>query len=141
MTNMGSKTTGGMAGLLLLVPCFLSAGCVHYNTSEKRDASFLPYAGAKVGPVSLREFLLARSAVLFEGAQLSVTVSAADSRMVWIKGAVSRIGEAAAIDRRGYFLTAAHCVKKGPFSLLFLDKGRLVAQPARVVWRGDISKK
>ena len=54
---------------------------------------------------------------------------------------VGAIGTAAAIDHRGYFLTAAHCVEKGPFLLLFFDKGQLQAQPARVVWRGDYAKK
>src|ERR1035438_9985451 len=141
MTNMRSKTTGAAAGILLLIFCFLSGGCVRDNTSARRDASFLPYAGTKVGQVSLREFLRARSAVLFEGDQLSVPASGTNSRIVWIKGTIFGIGSAAAIDRRGYFLTAAHCVEKGTFLLLFFDKGQLQAQPARVVWRGDDSKK
>jgi S1-C subfamily serine protease len=138
---MRAKTTGTATGIFLLVFCLFSAGCVRYSTSARRDASFSPYAGAKVGQVSLREFLLARSAVLFEGGQLSVTASGTNSRVVGMKGTVSGFGAAAAIDRRGYFLTAAHCVKQGPFTLLFLDQGRLQAQPARVVWRGDVSKK
>ena len=112
---------------------------MHYTTSTRRDDSFLPYAGAKVGQVSLREFLRARSAVVFEGDQLSVTASGTDHCTV--KGTVFGIGLAAAIDRQGYFLTAAHCVQKGPFLLLFFDKGQLQARPARVVWRGDESKK
>jgi len=135
---MRSKTTGAVAGILLLIFCFLSGGCEHYNTPAIRDASFLPYAGAKVGQVSLREFLRARFAVVFEGDQLRVTVSGTNGT---VKGTISGIGSAAAIDRRGYFLTAAHCVQKGPFLLLFFDKGQLQARPARVVWRGDESKK
>jgi hypothetical protein len=138
---MRSKATGAPAGIFLRIFCFFSAGCVHYSTLARRDASFSPYAGTKVGQVSLREFLLARSAALFEGDQLSVTSSGTNSRILWIKGTVSGIGAAAAIDRRGYFLTAAHCVKNGPISLVFLDKGQMVAQPARVVWCGDVSKK
>ncbi len=141
LRNMRSKTTGAPTGIFLLVFCLFSAGCVRYSTPAKRDASFSPYAGAKVGQVSLREFLLARSAVLFEGGQLSVTVSGTNSRFLWIQGTISAFGAAAAIDRRGYFLTAAHCVKKGPITLVFLDQGQLEAQSARVVWRGDVSKK
>jgi len=137
---MKSRTTGAAAGILLLISCFLSGGCVHYNTSARRDASFLPYAGAKVGQVSLREFLRTRSAVVFEGDQLSFTASGTNSRMGRLTGTVFSIGAAAAIDRRGYFLTAAHCVEKGTFLLLFFDKGQLQAQPVRVVWRGDDSK-
>ncbi|MGO8678994.1 MAG: serine protease [Limisphaerales bacterium] len=140
VTNMRSKTTGAAAEILLLTFCFLSGGCEHYNTPAIRDASFLPYAGAKVGQVSLREFLSARSAVVFEGDQLSVTASGTNHGTV--KGTIFGIGSAAAIDRRGYFLTAAHCVQKGPsFLLLFFDKGKPQARPARVVWRGDVSKK
>jgi S1-C subfamily serine protease len=138
---MSSKTTRAPAGIFLLIFCLFSGGCVHYSTSAGRDASFSPHAGTKVGQVSLREFLLARSAMLFEGGQLSVTASGTNSRKVWIQGTISGFGAAAAIDRRGYFLTAAHCVRKGPLTLVFLDKGQLEAQPARVVWRGDVSKK
>jgi len=138
VANMRSKTTGWAAGILLLIFCFLSGGCEHYNTPAIRDASFLPYADAKVGRVSLREFLRARSAVQFEGDQLYVTISGADYT---VKGKIFGIGAAAAIDRRGYFLTAAHCVEKGTCLLLYLDKGHFEAQTAQVVWRGDESKK
>jgi S1-C subfamily serine protease len=138
---MGSKTTRAAAGILLLIFCWLSAGCVHPNTSARRDASFLPYESAQIGQVSLRQFLFARSAVLLEGDQLSVTASNADARTVWIKGTVSSMGMSAAIDARGYFLTAAHCVQKEPLTLVFLHQGQLESQAARVVWRGDISKK
>lgn len=139
ITGQSGIVIGAAAGILLLILCFLSGGCMHYTTSTRRDDSFLPYAGAKVGQVSLREFLRARSAVVFEGDQLSVTASGTDHCTV--KGTVFGIGLAAAIDRQGYFLTAAHCVQKGPFLLLFFDKGQLQARPARVVWRGDESKK
>jgi S1-C subfamily serine protease len=138
MTSVRSKTTGAAAGILLLVFCFLSGGCMHYNTPARRDDSFLPYAGAKVGQVSLQEFLRARSAVQFEGDQLNVTIHGTDHFTV--KGTIFGVGAATAIDRRGYFLTAAHCVEKGTCLLLFLDKGQFQAQTAQVVWRGDESK-
>jgi hypothetical protein len=96
---MRSKTTGAAAGILLLILCFLSGGCEHYNTPAIRDASFLPYAGAKVGQVSPREFLRARSAVQFEGDQLNVTISGADHFTV--KGTVFGVGAAAAIGSPG----------------------------------------
>jgi S1-C subfamily serine protease len=135
---MRSKATGAVAGILLLVFCFLGGGCEHYNTPAIRDASFSPYADAKVGQVSMREFLRARSAVVFEGDQLSFGTN---SQMFRIKGTIFGIGSAAAIDRRGYFLTAAHCVEKGTFLIVSKDKGQVQARPARVVWRGDESKK
>jgi S1-C subfamily serine protease len=141
MKKMRSKATGPPARIFLLVFCFFSAGCMHYSTPAKRDASFSPYVGTKVGQVSLRDYLLARSALLFEGVQVSVTASGTNTGIHWSKGTLSGIGAAAAIDRRGYFLTAPHGVKKGPITLVYRDKGQMVAQPARVVWCGDDAKK
>jgi S1-C subfamily serine protease len=141
VTNVRPKATGAAAGIFLLIFCFFSAGCVHPNTPARRDASFCPYADTKVGQVSLQEFLLARFAVLFEGVQVSVSGSGTNTGVHWGKGTLSGIGAAAAIDRKGYFLTAAHCVKNGPITLVFRDKGQMVAQAARVVWCGDVSKK
>jgi hypothetical protein len=137
---MRSKAIGAAVGILLLILSFLSGGCARDNISERRDPSFLPYADAKVGQVSLREFLNARTAMAFEGGQLSVTISGADHFSVDGKGG-GGMGLAAAIDRRGYFLTAAHCVEHRTCLLVFKDKGQFQAQTAQVVWRGDESKK
>jgi S1-C subfamily serine protease len=140
VTDVRSKTTDAAAGILLLIFCFFGGGCLHdNNTVARREASFLPYADAKVGEASLREFMRARASMVFEGDQLKVTISGTDHFNV--KGKISGIGSAAAIDRRGYFLTAAHCAGKETCLLLFRDKGQLVAQTAQVVWRGDESKK
>lgn len=138
---MGTKTASRSTGIILLILCFLSAGCVHYSTTANRDASFFPCGGAKVGQVSLRDFLVARSAVLLKADQLSVTHSDTNSRTFSIMGKNSWHGIAAAIDRRGYFLTAAHCLEKGPLWLMFLNEGKMQAQRVRVVWRGEVSKK
>jgi S1-C subfamily serine protease len=55
-------------------------------------------------------------------------------------GRAMGLGSATPIDRRGYLLTAAHCVATGkPHVVLFRD-GKLTAEPARVVWRGDRTK-
>ena len=146
VTNVRSKTTGAAVVILLLTFCFFSGGCLHdNNTPAIRDASFLPYAGAKVGQMSLREFVVRRSALVFEGDQLSFSANprnvGANSPFFRVNGNILGIGSATAIDRRGYFLTAAHCAQKGPFLLVFFDKGQAQARPARVVWRGDESKK
>jgi S1-C subfamily serine protease len=129
------------AGIFLLLLCLLIGGCIHDSTAEKRDASFLPYVRARVGQVTLRDFLLARSAMLFRADEFVVTPSSDDSRSGQSTGGVLSFGTAAAIDRRGYFLTAAHCVAKDPLKLVYLENGQLQARSARVVWRGDVSKK
>jgi S1-C subfamily serine protease len=89
--------------------------------------------------------VLRRSALVFEGDQLSFSTNprnvGTNSPFFRVNGTILGIGSATAIDRRGYFLTAAHCVQKGPFLLVFFDKGQTQARPARVVWRGDESKK
>jgi hypothetical protein len=140
-TNMGAVFLRRSTGIVLLILCLLSAGCVHHSTMASRDASFSPYVDTKVGQVSLREFLLARAAVLLKAEQLSVTHSNTNSRTFSIAGTNSWRGTAAAIDRRGYFLTAAHCVEKDPFCLAFLNEGKMQVQRARLVWRGDAAKK
>ncbi len=87
----------------------------------------------QVGSTDIRHFLLPRFATLFwngSGRPLEVK-----------NGRVSLTGYfgcAAAVDRRGYFLTAAHCVDDEPVYLILTKPG----QPprgwqARVVWRGD----
>jgi S1-C subfamily serine protease len=134
------KRNGLRTDFFPLLLCLLCAGCVHDSTTAQRDNSFLPYAGAKVGDAGLREFLIARSGVLVVGKQLVVADSGAGNRSPSIHGQISGVGTAAAIDRRGYFLTAAHCVKNGPVWLLFPGNGGVEARLVRVVWRGDRSK-
>jgi S1-C subfamily serine protease len=139
VSTMKSRAANAVAGTVLLVLCCLSGGCARYNnTPARRDDSFLPYTDAKVGQVSLRDFLRARSAVVFKGHHLSIGTNAHE---FWVKGTVTGIGSAAAIDRRGYFMTAAHCVEKEPFLLVWFDQCQVQARSARIVWRGDESKK
>jgi len=125
-------------GVLLVILCLFCAGCVHYGTSAERDASFSPYKDAKVGRESLRKYLVDRSAVLLLADRLDTTFFSTNSFRIANTNAWH--GTAAAIDRRGYFLTAAHCVKKGQFWLAFLQDGKLQAEHARIVWRGDVEK-
>jgi hypothetical protein len=51
----------------------------------------------------------------------------------------SSFGSATAVDRRGYFLTAAHCVSAGPVYLFCSPKsdGIVIMVRGRVVWRGE----
>jgi hypothetical protein len=122
--------------VLLVILCLFCAGCVHYSTPTERDASFSPYKDGKVGQESLRKYLIARSAALFMAGELDTTRVSTNS--MWISNSIGWSGTAAAIDQRGYFLTAAHCVKRGQFWLAFLRDGKLQIERARVVWRGDV---
>jgi S1-C subfamily serine protease len=119
---------------------FLTGGCAHDRVAEKREDSFIPYQLAMVGQEDLVTFLNVRSATLFRADYLGVTPSGITFGAVKLTGRAFHLGLATAIDRRGYFLTAAHCVAKGPFKLVLFYEGQKVAVTARVVWRGDVSK-
>ncbi len=114
---------------LHILLCALSAGCnsASFSTTAERNASVAPYANEKVGQLSLRDFLLARSFLAVDNTKATVG-----------------IGSAAAIDRRGYLLTAAHALdsKDTPLQLLSMGSSPAlnhILQP-QVVWRGDVAK-
>ena len=83
--------------------------------------------------------MIARSAALLMAEGLNATLLSTNS--VRVNATNAWHGTAAAIDRRGYFLTAAHCVEKGHFWLAFLQGGKLEVNEARIVWRGEIKEK
>jgi Trypsin-like peptidase domain len=124
---------------LLVVLCASGAGCVHLSSPTERDASFLPYNGVKVGEESLWNYLLVRSGIL-HGAESLETTSTGEHSFRFTSKPPLNSGTAAAIDQRGYFLTAAHCVEEGQFRLAFLRDGKLQVDRPRIVWRGDEKK-
>ena len=124
---------------LLVILCLSCAGCVHHNAPAKRAASFSLYNDAKVGEESLWEYLIARSGILLEGESLDTTSLSTNSFQFSIKNA--GFGTVTAIDKRGYFLTAAHCVEKGQVWLAFVRDGKLQVDRGRIVWRGDKRKR
>jgi hypothetical protein len=126
-------------GLLLVILCLFCAGCVHYSTPAERDASFSHYKDVKVGQESLRKYLVDRSAALLMAEKLDTT--RLSTNFIRINNTSTWRGTAAAIDRRGYFLTAAHCLEKGQFWVAFLRAGKIQVERARIVWRGDVAKK
>jgi hypothetical protein len=142
---MHTMPANKLTGLhLVIILCLFCAGCVHYSTPAERDTSFLPFKDDKVGQESLRKYLIARSAALFTAEELDTTRLSTNS--VRINSTNAWHGTAAAIDRRGYFLTAAHCLKRGQlergqFWVAFAGSGKIQVERARIVWRGDVAKK
>jgi hypothetical protein len=127
-------------GLLLVILC-LSGGCVHHNTRAQRDASFAPYKDAKVGAERLGDYLLVRSAVLFMADRVDILSSGTNFSFSYAWTNLHDSGMATAIDPRGYFLTAAHCVEdKRPCWLLFQGYDKVRVERARIVWRGHRKK-
>src|SRR5437016_584014 len=101
------------AYILLLTataPLFL-AGCLQ-GTIRERTASFSHYTATKIGHETTKDFLTSRTAFLMTGHHLTITQSATNHENFTYHALNGNFdfGSATAIDRRGYFLTAAHCV-------------------------------
>lgn len=57
---------------------------------------------------------------------------------VSMQGETGSIASAVPLTRDGYFLTAAHCVEKGPMTLVIATRDRkMTKMPVRVVWKGN----
>jgi hypothetical protein len=114
-------------------------GCNHLPSSAERAASFAPYLNSEIkdsggSETKLGVFLVSRTAFV---------VATEDGSTRW------RYGTAAAIDRRGYYLTAAHVVENRTVQLRVLrselrrgspNSINYLAEDASVVWRGDWTK-
>ncbi len=106
-----------------------------------REASFVPFKGVSVGDELLSRHVQKRTAFLLSGVDLP-EVTNADETSVSGEGdspGLVYYGSAAAIDRRGYFVTAAHCVEDNPdkLRLTFLNDGAITVRRARVVYMGN----
>jgi S1-C subfamily serine protease len=112
--------------VVLLVWCAgaCTTACAPYAfpSDSERVGSFKGLSAARVGDESLELYLRHRTAVL-------IGESA---------GGEVRISEAAAIDPRGYFLTAAHCLEATELHLFYFDgRHAKVATPRVVAVRKD----
>ena len=126
------------AGLLVVILCLSCAGCVHHNTLAQRNASFSVYEDAKLGPESVRQYLIRRSGILCDAESFDTTSLSTNSFRFNAKKAA--YGTVTAIDQRGYFLTAAHCVENSQIWVAFLRDDKLQMERARIVWRGAEKK-
>jgi S1-C subfamily serine protease len=109
-----------------------------------RRASFAPHARSRVEAEPLPEFLAHRTAFVIGGDGLAILLPVKSTRVgsgrFAVRALASRFSTAAAIDSRGYFLTASHAFEtKAPF-LAHYEKHGIRIAPSRVVWRGDLSK-
>jgi S1-C subfamily serine protease len=131
----------GTVLILLVAVWALMAGCISRPvTSAERTASLAPYAGTTVGNEPILRYVFHRSALLFTGDKFKLTPSPTTPG-VFLFAEMTGSGMAAAIDARGYFLTAAHCVGRESVTLLFFRGDAMQVDHCRVVWRGDSSKR
>jgi S1-C subfamily serine protease len=118
------------------------AGCVESTPAPapERGASFQPYSDRQVGSEKLDIYVCERTALVLSD---DATITHGDASGVFHVSGNPRLrwGVATAIDRRGYFLTAAHVVDSGPVHLTWRDSFSSQSAwrhaPARIVWKSD----
>ncbi len=131
----------------------LGSGCVmSKSTVLEQEESFKPYGKLSVRGESIRNYAMLRTAGLFSGESLDLQEfqnelpsegeTALNGTIHFKPGAKQiAVGSAAAVDRRGYFVTAAHCIEDdgvgGQVYLVFPgSKAEVIMKTARVVWSG-----
>src|SRR4029079_7242019 len=88
-----------MKDALFVALSLMLGGCASgLSTAEMRQRSFSPYEEKRIGEIRLAEFLALRTAFVVSEDYVA--------------------GTAAATDKRGYFITAAHCLRGDPIHLL-----------------------
>jgi S1-C subfamily serine protease len=122
----------------------LLGGCLQAPaTAVERAASFQALTARRVGDEALQDFVARRTALLIGGMPAGAVCSLpGDSVGSFVKAVHGRyaLGSATAIDGRGYFLTAAHCVDWPSLHVLYFDADGVRLSAARLVWRGDSSR-
>ena len=130
------KTRSSFVVLALAAVALGLSGCVSrqfLQDPEVRARSFTPHSDRYIGFTNVRDYLAPRVALLATGEGLPPPEWRSGTMI--IRGYMSC---AAAIDRRGYFLTAEHCVDDGAVYLIRAEPGAPPrARRARVVWRGN----
>lgn len=138
------KGVRGDLMFVAMVSAFLAGcGATRY-TKQERDVSFLPHRFLTVGHLGIRDYLGNASGILIDGVQFSHSKTA-DATLIPKEGRFNAQGEwsvgtATAIDPRGYFVTASHCVEGEEISLIFPSAAGTKVSDARIVWRGGISE-
>lgn len=109
---------------------------------EAKGASIVPWRTARIGDAPALQFLLRRTGVVLSGAdgfapnsnepRLGGVPTRGGTNLRTVSGAAC-----AAIDIRGYWLTAAHCVVDQPLLIVTNDGSELRWWPARIVWSGQ----
>jgi S1-C subfamily serine protease len=124
--------------LVAVMLFFTGCGTTRFTENE-REESFRSHEGLMIGGTTIREYVVSRTALLFDAVQFrQMDLPEATN----ISGDVkfrneSSISTAAAVDRQGYFVTAAHGIDGRDVSLSFLTSTGPRIEKARVVWVGD----
>jgi S1-C subfamily serine protease len=123
--------------LAALLSVLVGGGCAHLATPEEKEVSYRRFLSAKVDGKDLGEFLAQRSAIIIAGAEPVVVATRqhdVDIRLQPVEKDGFDLGSASEITADGYFLTAAHCVRRRPLYLLLPMPASERITPARLVW-------
>lgn len=126
----------------VLVAAVAAGGCsVPTSTTAERAATLAPHQDSRNGEDSLPRYLGLRTAFVIAGVDIDFKSSPQNPNRFTFQPRVAQTsspnyGTTAAIDARGYFLTAAHVVRRGPVMLVLNDGKGVRAYPARLVWFG-----
>ncbi len=138
----GSGVRALLRALVIAMGCALfgvSCQGVKTFTDSDRVASFKNVDARAVGSDSMRDHVLKRTAFVIAVEKPPGVKQPEAARA--IPGARARtkvgFGSAAAVDRRGYFVTAAHCLDGNELNVAFMSKTGLEMRKARVVFKGD----
>lgn len=110
------------AAMSVLVGC--SSHKPAWASDQRRSESFKTYGDTKIGDQPLGVFLTQRTAVLVSGLPVVASKSVEQCLSFEFKPEPNRVlscSHAAAIDPRGYFLTAAHCLDHPVNYLVYSD--------------------
>jgi hypothetical protein len=116
----------------LVIVMSICAGCAFRQSEKVRAASFFPHLGRRIEGMPVAEFLNSRMALLVSCDQLPANPPVRENLKI---PSGSAFGCAAAVDTRGYFLTAAHCLKSKETYLMLFDSNALWVLRARVIWQ------
>lgn len=126
--------------LTVTASIFLGTGCASVKkvTDQERTQSFAPLESLAVGTDSLHDYILKRTGVLVV-AELASFEHLDDNRVTITARAPQKLiyGSAAPVDRRGYFVTAAHCLEGPAVGVTFLTQTGMEVKQARIVFKGD----
>jgi len=115
-------------------------GCttIPFSSTAERDVTLAPYRDKKIGDAPLEWFLKLRTGIVVANTELTFDYAGESTLNFHVSNKeTSHSGCAAAIDSRGYFLTAAHVVRDGPITVFFHDGKDVQHRTARLVWLGD----
>lgn len=117
------------------------SGCgVTQYSRDTRALSFARLDGLAMSEGEMRNHVVWRTGIVMHGAEFdsddALEVNSTQQSREFGVGEEIALCAAAAVDSRGYFVTAAHCLESDEFTLTFPGPDGPVAVRPRVVWSG-----